>query len=160
MRFFDEIDAEPPELNDFSFGKQPTKHYPMFSYAFIKVDNSTYSFLNAKCELKDYQRYFKAVQKVSSETIEEWINKPHNKSHKFKLETSSKNHTILQLLKEISGKKDLNTIEDIPNIGHFHLSAKENATEKPTVVHFILGARGQFFIIAFDLFHEIHKTNS
>lgn len=75
------------------------------------------------------------------------------------METSTRNSTILQILQEISGKSELDA-EDIPNIGHFHLSVRENDKEKPTVIHFILGTRGQFFIIAFDLFHEIHKKKA
>ena len=158
MSYFDEIDEQTPNLGDFTFNLPTSNpYYPVFSYAFIKVDDSSYSFLNAKCELKDYQRYFIAVQKISNETIEEWIQKPHGKNYNFKLEPSTTNYKLLQLLKDISGKSKLDT-EDIPNIGHFHLSVRENDKEKPTVIHFILGTRGQFFIIAFDLFHDIHKT--
>jgi len=90
------------------------------------------------------------------------LNEKKKKNHNFKLESSTNNTIILSILKKMAKQKEALDISQIPNIGHFHLAEHEPPEPypkdyKPIVVHFFLGKRGQFFIIALDLYHEIHS---
>jgi hypothetical protein len=157
------IEVEP---HDWNIGKKvrfsiPENFYPTFSYRYILTDSSVYSFLNSKCTIQDYHRYFTALKEISGKKIDFWQNARHKENYHFKIDSSpTRNLELSNLIKKAANSSYLKD-EQMPITGHFHLAKHEGSRkndEKPIVLHFFVGPAGEFFILALDLLHEIHQT--
>lgn len=130
----------------------PKNLTPLFAYDYLKVDKEKFSFLHEDVSLDDYKLYFQQVKKLASITIDDLIENYKRSDH---FHINAPNHKMIELMQECTSIKYFSP-EQLPSVGQFHLYTNSILGEKSPRIHFFLGPLGVFYILCFDVFHEIY----
>lgn len=129
---------------------------PKFSYEYLNIKTlEAFCFKHPEFISDEYKAYFELVKQYSSKSVHE-----SRGSHGRKIKSSGANGTLLEYLKSVTGKNFIPE-QSMPWFGHFHLTENpklESQRTKRPVIHFCI-AEGTIFVLLYDPYHEIHRTD-
>ncbi len=135
-------------------------NFPIFfSYDYIDIKQTDFSFSQKCLNNFDIIKYFKKVKDISNKTLNELIDDSDFKEH-FHIYNNPRGK-LLSLIKIISGKKHIKD-EELPSIGQFALythpkgSSRSKGIKSPRIF-FIVGHSSILYIILYDPYHEIKE---
>ncbi len=157
--YLNEIDSDFPEDIKFKLGNIikisiPSTRTPLFSYDYIILDDSKFSFSNPEICKIEFEHYFRKAKQYSKMKISDLCNYYANDGI---IRINDKCPDPLKTLLEKVSNQKLRK-DQLPPMGHFHLySKKECPSGICPLVHFFVGPLSTFYILCYDREHHLIK---
>lgn len=134
-------------------------YVPLFSYEYIDLNKTDYSFSQTHFHDNDIVEYFTKVKLFSTMTIDEMIHGAKHHEHLHLIEPPFP-PKLKYLIRQIAGRTDIDD-EHMPPIGQFGLYTSKNGLAnrskgiKSPRIFFFIGDNAVIHVLLYDPFHEV-----